>query len=99
MNDTVDDLHAAEEMASRFAAEAKDLLLWIELARQAGARFPLMPSSHGNLKRLVEEWNTYCRPGCGAEGEAGSLDCEEGDTCGCPCGHADPDEYAAARPG
>lgn len=44
-----------------------------------------------DARLLVDRWDSYCRPTCGAEGDPLSEECEEGGTCGCPCGHADPD--------
>lgn len=74
--DTVDDLHAAEDLAGTLATALDEVLPWItnESARirEVGA---------------IEWFNAYCRPTCAwlYEGE-----CREADpTCGCLCGHGE----------
>lgn len=48
------------------------------------------PAQWGQASGVVEAWESYCRPTCGAEGDKNYDECEEGaDTCGCPCGHGE----------
>lgn len=84
--DTVDDLHAAEDFAGRVVAQARDLLLWIDLLRRTERPGAVLPSSYGNLRAAVTEWDSYCRPSCNPNDDGPHDEvCEEGPTCGCPC--------------
>lgn len=80
--DTVDDLHAAEDMAGTFA----NLLDRIVKAGHLNGDADL--ASHAIS--AVAQMAGYCRPTCGAEGDPEG-ECDSGDpsTCGCPCRHAD----------
>lgn len=83
MADTVDDLHAAEDMAGSFAA-ALAALLAATPDRRVNAYAPLRQAAETGRAR-VEEWGDYCRPTCQfrANGECD----DDPDTCGCPCNH------------
>lgn len=99
-DDTVDDLHAAEDMASSLAAVLEELLdltrdtlvdnaLTSRLASLDGAeRVEQYRKARAVAVARVQEQADYCRPTCGAEGDADSDACTD-DTCGCPCGHTD----------
>lgn len=72
--DTVDDLHAAEDLAGTLATALDEVLPWI--ANESARR---------RAVDAIEWFNAYCRPTCAwlYEGE-----CREADpTCGCLCGH------------
>jgi hypothetical protein len=74
--DTVDDLHAAEDLAGHLAWALKHLLSSVtdDLARR-------------RAQDALAHYETFCRPTCAwpYEGE-----CREADpTCGCPCGHGE----------
>lgn len=74
--DTVDDLHAAEDLAGHLAWALRRALPWIfeEAARR-------------DALNALASFDTHCRPTCAwlYEGE-----CREGDpTCGCLCGHGE----------
>lgn len=85
--DSVDDLHAAEDMAGTLAAALERLL---DTARGYN---PLVNEGEAGTtaKARLVEWDSYCRPTCGAEGDPVEAEetCDEPDTCGCPCGHTD----------
>lgn len=86
--DTVDDLHAAEEMAGRLCAALEALYL-------TPTDDPLTyEAALDDARAAIRGGETYCRPSCstGDDGE-----CLEGDTCGCPCGHADLDDEPPER--
>lgn len=85
--DTVDDLLAAEEAAGSLAAALAALLEASPLPNTTS-----IPTEYGRARSgalaLVSGWSQYCRPTCGAEGDAHSDACSD-PTCGCPCGHTD----------
>lgn len=83
--DSVDDLHAAEDMAGTLAAALERLL---DTARGYN---PLIADAGVMAKVRLAEWEKFCRPTCGAHGdpEVADGECEYPDTCGCPCGHTD----------
>lgn len=85
-DDTVDDLHAAEDFAGRAVAALAELLA-IPLAT-GRANLSRLIDGTSSAKAVVAFWESYCRPTCGAEGDPDSEECD--DDCGCPCGHADP---------
>ena len=93
--DTVDDLHAAEDTASSFAATAAELAERIDRFDEecaaaehtdTDAAWRLFRDIAAELRSVAAIWSHYCRPTCGAEGDPASTDCED-DCCGCPCGH------------
>lgn len=94
-NDTVDDLHAAEDACSGLAGALEELL---DLTMSEAANAALLPAleddatrdrylaSRRHARAWVERWFNYCRPTCGAEGDPDSDECTD-ETCGCPCYH------------
>lgn len=90
-NDSVDDLHAAEDFAGMAVAALERLLAAIDF-QLAYLRADLDPlaGARSNARGVVGAWGFYCRPTCGAEGDPDSDECDD-DTCGCPCGHTEED--------
>ncbi len=80
--DTVDDLHEVEDAWGACTSLLADML-------SAGLGNPDLNALWGRARQLVMDRATYCRPTCGADGDPTFEGCEEGDSCGCPCGHAD----------
>lgn len=96
--DTVDDLHAAEDLAGQAVEALRQLTdptadSWrLGVARQTAAA-------------LIHHWDSYCRPTCNPNDDGDHDEvCEEGPSCGCPCrDRADADEpprapFLATRP-
>lgn len=101
-NDTVDDLHAAEDYAGSLAAALEELLaltrdVAIDAAVTAGLDLDRYRATRARGVALVDGWGDYCRPTCGAEGDPDSGECTD-DTCGCPCGHRDGSEGTELSP-
>lgn len=76
--DTVDDLHAAEDMIGRLSAALERALM-----------LPRVDQDDADAYQAVAEAaaaaRDYCRPSCGFNDDG---DCASGEaTCGCPCEH------------
>jgi hypothetical protein len=87
MNDLVDDLHAAEDMASVLAAALRYV--------NDNVRDDT-PEMWSRVEVALAGWAEYCRPSCGANGDPLSDECDD-DTCGCPCGHTDKRQESEER--
>ncbi len=95
--DVVDDLHSAEDTAGALALVLEDMLnqtrdVDVDKAITAGLDIDRYRATRATALARVEGWQSYCRPSCGADGEAGKCESEDPTTCGCPCGHADLEE-------
>lgn len=84
-DDTVDDLHGAEDFAGSCVAVLEEIVREFHDPSGPGAMDGLV----SRAAVLVDGWVSYCRPSCGAHGDPEFEDCSEDDCCGCPCGHRD----------
>lgn len=89
--DSVDDIHAAEDFAGAAVAclvKLRNLIVALP-TETVGAR-----ACVSEALALIASWESYCRPTCQADGDPDFEDCDEGEYCGCPCGHTRQDEEA-----
>lgn len=101
-NDTVDDLHQAEDFAGLAVTRLEELVAAIEVPLMiVQGDATQLNEAIANARAVIASWSTYCRPTCNAEGNPITAveTCEEDDCCGCPCGHADadPDDFVKCQ--
>lgn len=97
--DVADDLHAAEDLAMGLARWARPVATFATVHPFTGLADapPEVGHALAQLRALLERAGSYCRPGCEAEGDPESPECDD-DCCGCPCGHVDAREAPEVEP-
>ncbi len=94
--DSVDDLHAAEDMAGTAVKALAELVAGLsgEMSWEEEHAWDEV-AAFANARVIVSSWDAYCRPTCCYLDNADEPEDErcysggEEDGCGCPCDHTD----------